>query len=568
MQPILISEIFGPTIQGEGALVGRPTVFVRTGGCDFRCAWCVAPDTQILLADLSQKLAGEISIGDEIVGLERRSNVPEAIGGYKKGKVIGVSRRRASIVKLTAEDGRILRVAADHALVRFKTGRFQGASLIERGQRFRALQAHTPWCEDEAYRVGYLAGAADGDGSFHPKIQPGIWHFVIATKDDAILQRFQRYACALGFELSWGRHLSGGQFAPAYHLSCLRLTRTLEVQRFRVFLSDFPRSEQFYRGYFAGIYDTDGSQDRKTLAISQIKPAIRTRIIECLNALKICYREEIGGFRLLGGLSTTRRVLLETRPALERKVSPLFFARGGHSEFATFESVEKDGEDEVVSIKTTLGTYVSNGFVSRNCDTLYAVLPQYKVDWKPQSASEIIEQVEILSGGFPILITLSGGNPALQPLEPLLELGHARGHTFALETQGSRPQNWFSKLDHLVLSPKPPSSEMKFEADKLAACVEAARQEGTALGPHLSLKIVVFDEDDYQFAREVSALHPDLPFYLSVGNPSPQKGTEAEPQELTQRLEWLLARAARDGWFSATISPQLHVLLWGNKRGV
>jgi 7-carboxy-7-deazaguanine synthase len=39
-ESILISEIFGPTVQGEGPLVGRPTVFVRTGGCDYRCAWC------------------------------------------------------------------------------------------------------------------------------------------------------------------------------------------------------------------------------------------------------------------------------------------------------------------------------------------------------------------------------------------------------------------------------------------------------------------------------------------------------------------------------------------------
>jgi len=38
--PIRVSEIFGPTIQGEGALIGLPTVFVRTGGCDYRCAWC------------------------------------------------------------------------------------------------------------------------------------------------------------------------------------------------------------------------------------------------------------------------------------------------------------------------------------------------------------------------------------------------------------------------------------------------------------------------------------------------------------------------------------------------
>ena len=197
------------------------------------------------------------------------------------------------------------------------------------------------------------------------------------------------------------------------------------------------------------------------------------------------------------------------------------------------------------------------------CDTLYAVLPEHKGDWTPQSPEEIIAQVEKLTGGFPILITVSGGNPALQPLEPLLDLGHARGHTFALETQASRAQSWFSKLDFLVLSPKPPSSGMGFLAEKLAECIEIAKK-----GPQLSLKVVVFDEEDYGFARRVQALHPGIPFYLSVGNPSPQNSTEADPNDLTERFEWLLARAARDGWFGVTISPQLHVLLWGNKRGV
>ena len=40
MSQLRIAEVFGPTIQGEGALIGEPTVFVRTGGCDYRCAWC------------------------------------------------------------------------------------------------------------------------------------------------------------------------------------------------------------------------------------------------------------------------------------------------------------------------------------------------------------------------------------------------------------------------------------------------------------------------------------------------------------------------------------------------
>jgi hypothetical protein len=35
-----VVEVFGPTIQGEGAMAGLPTYFVRLGGCDWRCAWC------------------------------------------------------------------------------------------------------------------------------------------------------------------------------------------------------------------------------------------------------------------------------------------------------------------------------------------------------------------------------------------------------------------------------------------------------------------------------------------------------------------------------------------------
>lgn len=33
-------EAFGPTVQGEGLLLGVPTNFLRLGGCTFRCTWC------------------------------------------------------------------------------------------------------------------------------------------------------------------------------------------------------------------------------------------------------------------------------------------------------------------------------------------------------------------------------------------------------------------------------------------------------------------------------------------------------------------------------------------------
>ena len=40
-----ISEVFGPTLQGEGKSQGMHTMFVRLGLCNLDCAWCDTPYT-------------------------------------------------------------------------------------------------------------------------------------------------------------------------------------------------------------------------------------------------------------------------------------------------------------------------------------------------------------------------------------------------------------------------------------------------------------------------------------------------------------------------------------------
>jgi 7-carboxy-7-deazaguanine synthase len=41
---VKIAEIFY-SIQGEGSLVGVPSIFIRTSGCNLRCTWCDTPYT-------------------------------------------------------------------------------------------------------------------------------------------------------------------------------------------------------------------------------------------------------------------------------------------------------------------------------------------------------------------------------------------------------------------------------------------------------------------------------------------------------------------------------------------
>lgn len=56
-----ISEIFY-SIQGEGSLVGVPSVFVRTSGCNLRCVWCDTPYTSWNPEGSDQKLQDILAV--------------------------------------------------------------------------------------------------------------------------------------------------------------------------------------------------------------------------------------------------------------------------------------------------------------------------------------------------------------------------------------------------------------------------------------------------------------------------------------------------------------------------
>lgn len=195
------------------------------------------------------------------------------------------------------------------------------------------------------------------------------------------------------------------------------------------------------------------------------------------------------------------------------------------------------------------------------CDSLHAVDSRYRDSWALMDTSEVWARVRALSRGRPLTVSISGGNPAIQDFGPLIEMGRAEGYRFALETQGSIPRDWFAGLEMLVLSPKPPSSGEWPDWAAFEACLSAG-------AGRMALKIVIFDDTDYVWAQEVAGRYPHLPLFLQPGNPAVDPAVPVGAQDVADRVLWLAEKVCADGWFAARVLPQLHVMLWGNRRGV
>lgn len=168
-------------------------------------------------------------------------------------------------------------------------------------------------------------------------------------------------------------------------------------------------------------------------------------------------------------------------------------------------------------------------------------------------------------------VTISGGNPALikDAMSEFIDLCTNSGVKVGLETQGSRWQDWFYKITDLTISPKPPSSKMTTNWEKLDEVVNNL----TAKGTNFTLKVVIFDDQDFEFAKEVyKRYHPngnsDRPFYVSVGNEDAYEDGKIADR-LLNKLDWLWTKVIEDpecnDWRAL---PQLHTLVWNNKRGV
>lgn len=228
------------------------------------------------------------------------------------------------------------------------------------------------------------------------------------------------------------------------------------------------------------------------------------------------------------------------------------------------------GEGMVIGKKTMFVRTAGCDYSCSWCDSAFTWDGSAKEDIRRMTSEEIWSELYTLAPNNFSHVTISGGNPALlKHMGVLVELLHSQQVEVALETQGSRWQDWFLNIDDLTISPKPPSSLMKTDFQVLDEIIEKLTAGGRT--GKASLKVVIFDEDDFLYAKMIHARYPEIAFFLQVGNE--ETGDNKETMDLVPKLleqyEQLVNRTMEDPEMNQVrVLPQLHTLVWGNKRGV
>jgi 7-carboxy-7-deazaguanine synthase len=225
------------------------------------------------------------------------------------------------------------------------------------------------------------------------------------------------------------------------------------------------------------------------------------------------------------------------------------------------------------------------------CDSMHAVDPQtIKATAKYMTSREIIgELFNKCDSNNCSWVTFSGGNPCIWDLSDVVDglINNQIGVT--VETQGTIWQDWLPKCDYITISPKGPGMESVFHIEAYKYFINNLQSH-----PGTSIKIVIFDARDLEFASLIAEISPKFVasdrFYLSVGNPNPPELDPILPLPLPLALPSDAHEAVQHSWQStidsierlkelvedvkeypslktARILPQLHTLIWGDDRG-
>lgn len=355
-------------------------------GCSHACAYCLSPDTLILMADGRQRAIGDLRVGDEIIGTERDGDYRRYVSTAVKATWRTVQRAH----RLTLKDGTEIVASGDHRFLsergwKHVTGHVTGAQqrpYLTTNNRLMGFGAAPPLppngSRSSDYRRAYLAGMIRGDGMILHKSYASasrvreIHRFRLALADGEALDRTRTMLLEEGV-ITNTRPFSTAT-ARRRAVIALHTARRENIARIEQLIgTPADRSLAWHAGFLSGIFDAEGSCARGILRISNKDPEILQLISEALTAHELDHILEpprpngVRSVRLLGGLPVRQRFFALCDPAITRKRSVLGTAVKTFADLR-IESIEDLGADiEMVDITTGTGDFIASGVISHNC---------------------------------------------------------------------------------------------------------------------------------------------------------------------------------------------------------
>jgi DNA repair photolyase len=354
-------------------------------GCFHACAYCMSGDTAILMGGGRTKALADVRVGDQVYGTVRSGRYRR----YEKTSVLNHWRRIAPAYRIELADGTRLVASADH---RFLTNR--GWKNVVGTDHGRARRSHLttnnhllgtgafaePPEETIDYMTGYLCGMIRGDAllaSYAYRRRRGginVQHqFRLALVDLEALIRTRRFL--LSFEVNTREFLFQAAVSGRKALQAIRNHARNDVTRIREIVS-YPSdpSEDWYKGFLAGIFDAEGSYSGGILRICNTDTAIIQRITEGLARFGFDFvvetrqREKpVHVVRIRRGLREHLRFFHTVDPAITRKRNIEGQAIKNDTCLRVV-SVEPLGISlPLFDITTGTGDFIANGVVSHNC---------------------------------------------------------------------------------------------------------------------------------------------------------------------------------------------------------
>jgi len=350
-------------------------------GCSHACAYCLSPDTPVLMADGRTRPIRDLRVGDRVYGTVRE-------GRYRRYRPTTVLAHWSTVkraYRVVLSDGTALVASGDH---RFLTergwkhvtagtgGARQRACLTTNNKILGVGSLGAAPKDSPDYRRGYLTGMIRGDGLLRAYRYPSgvIRHFRLALADAEALDRTRAYLADAGVPTR--------QFVFASARGDRKEMRAIRNQTASGFAAisrliawpDAPGAD-WHAGFLAGIFDAEGSHSTDgVLRMSSKDPRIIERTVAACDALGFATAlhppKDPGRathVRLLGGLGARLRFLQAVDPAISRKRTI-----DGSTVKSTVRlgvvSIEDLGVDiPMYDITTGTGDFVADGMISHNC---------------------------------------------------------------------------------------------------------------------------------------------------------------------------------------------------------